>query len=434
MTPLKKIAKRALVVCMLAAAVAAGSAKEVTIGKLKYKVNTTDKIAKCTGLAEEATKNYNLTIPSTVTYNGVTLKVTTVEKEAFWFDSYLKKVTLSDNTETIGTRAFASCDKLSIVSLGKKLKIIGAEAFDHCGNTGTFTSVKLPSTVEIIRTHAFRDCRSLVSVEMGDKVEEIGDDAFWNCEALKSIVIPGSVKTVGEMAFASCDELYEVTFKEGNAGTVIGEKCFDNLKKLKLVNFYGPGVVEIKDSAFIGCSIEWLSLPASVKKIGGGAFCGNNLTLLLLNEGLEVIEELAFEGQYGDGLRTLTIPSTVTTIGQQAFYGIGEPSEVRCDAVVPPVCGADVFSYNVVNYSDLIVPSGTEQRYRGAAVWEDFQYINHNHLSSSVGQLPAEGATPDADGDLWFDLSGSPVESGALIPGIYIVRHADGSAEKRAVR
>lgn len=90
-----KVSLRVVAICIMALALPA-MAKEVTIGKLKYKVNTTDKIAKCTGLANEATKNYNLTILSTVEYDGVALKVTTVEKEVFWLDNYLKKVTLSD--------------------------------------------------------------------------------------------------------------------------------------------------------------------------------------------------------------------------------------------------------------------------------------------------------------------------------------------------
>ncbi|MDE5969096.1 MAG: hypothetical protein K2G64_08340, partial [Muribaculaceae bacterium] len=60
-----KSALRPAVLLLLAFVALTAGAKEVTIGKLRYKVNTTDKIAKCTGLAEEATKNYNLTIPST---------------------------------------------------------------------------------------------------------------------------------------------------------------------------------------------------------------------------------------------------------------------------------------------------------------------------------------------------------------------------------
>lgn len=401
------------------------AAKEVKIGKLKYKVNTTDKIAKCTGLAEEATQNYNLVIPSTVEYNGVTLKVTTVEKDAFWFDNYLKKVTLSDNTETIGSRAFASCDNLSIVSLGKKLKIIGAEAFAHCGNKGTFTSVTLPNTVEIIRDNAFMDCRYLVSVTFGNKIQSIGDNGFWNCEALTKVTLPGSLNSIGESAFACCDALQEVSFQQGNGNTVIGEKCFDNLKKLTILNFYGPGVAEIGDSAFIGCSIEWVSLPSSVHTIGGGAFCGNNITMLELPEGLKVIGELAFEGQYGPGLKAFNIPSTVTSIGEKAFYQVGSLETIYCKAVNPPTLGEDAFDYHAHNYGDLWVAPASLEKYINAPGWKEFKYINN--VETSVTEMDIPRIEPEEE---WYDLSGNRIDNESAAPGIYIIRH-NGKAEKR---
>lgn len=406
---------------MLVSMVASGAT--VTIGKLKYKVDTTAKTAKCVGLATEATKNYNLTIPSTVQYNGVTLKVTTVEKDAFWFDNYLKKVTLSDYTETIGSRAFSSCDNMSVVSLGKKLKIIGKEAFAHCGNNGTFTSVTLPSTVEIIREDAFTDCRSLVSVQMGDKVESIGPYAFCNCESLKSILLPGSLKSIGEKAFAGNEELYEVTFNYGNGNTVIGPECFTNNKKLTLLNFYGPGVKEICESAFIGCHIEMLYIPSSVETIGLGAFSGNNLTLLELSEGLKTISDYAFEGQYGNGLGKLTIPSTVTTIGKKAFFGIGIPATVTCNAVTPPACGEEAFNSNVRWYSKLYVPAASVGRYAQAAVWKDFRFTND-------GPTEVQEVNTDEDGEEeWYDLQGQRLEKESLGRGIYI-RRRNGKTEK----
>lgn len=416
---MKSLPRLLLGAALMLVTLVAAEAKEVTIGKLKYKVNTTEKIAKCTGLATEATKNYNLTIPSTVTYDGVTLKVTTVEKEAFWWDEYLKKVTLSDYTETIGTRAFANCENMSVVSLGKKLKIIGTEAFAHSGLNGTFTSVKFPSTLEIIRTDAFQDCRYLATVEFNDKLLEIGDYAFWNCEALKSVLLPGSLNRIGVSAFAECASLHEVTFKNGNGQTVIGEKCFDNVKSLKLVSFYGPGVAEIGPSAFIGCNIEWLALPTSVHTIGGGAFCGNNLTLLELPEGLKNIGELAFYDQYGPGLSILTIPSTVTFIGQKAFGLIGKPSEVRCTALVPPAAEPEAFSTNVLDFSNLVVPPSTVARYRGAAVWCDFRYLNNQDTLDGIETVTAPEES-DADDDDWFDLQGRRLPGRPTAPGVYI--------------
>ncbi|MDE5812101.1 MAG: leucine-rich repeat domain-containing protein [Muribaculaceae bacterium] len=426
----KKFSKAiaALVIMLIAALATTAEAKEVTIGKLKYKVNTTDKIAKCTGLAEEATKNYNLTIPSTVTYEGVTLKVTTVEKEAFTGDNYLKKVTLSDNTETIGSYAFFGCDNISIVSLGKKLKIIGAYAFAHSGNSGTFTSITFPSTLEIIRDNTFMDCRYLETVVFGNKLQSIGECAFWHCDRLKTLLLPGSLQSIGESAFAICDNLTEVTFQSGNGNCVIGEKCFDNLKSLTILNFQGPGVAEIGPSAFIGCRIQWLYLPSSVKKIGGGAFCGNDLTIIELSEGLERIEELAFCDQYSTGVKKIAIPSTVTYIGQKAFWNCGDPADISCAAVNPPVAGELVFDINVYDSVKLKVPQASVGKYRVAALWKEFRYINDTD-DNGVETVEMD-ADPQAGTEEWFNLQGNCVNPAVCPSGIYVVK-TGGKIEKR---
>lgn len=408
-------------------------AKEVTIGKLRYKVNTTDKIAKCCGLAEEATKNYNLTIPSTVVYDGVTLKVTTVEKEAFIWDTYLKKVTLSDYTETIGSKAFYCCENLSVVSLGKKLKIIGAEAFAHAGLNGTFTSITFPSTLEIIRDKAFEDCRYLATINFNDKLQSIGVAAFWGCESVKSLLLPGSLQTISSKAFESCGALTEVTFISGNGNTVIGEDSFDNNKALTILNFQGPGVAEIGAGAFCGCALQWIYIPPSVHTIGQGAFFSNQISILELSEGLKVIGEIAFHSQRGDGISALTIPSTVTSIGPKAFDHVGVPPIVKCNAVNPPAAGEEAFNDNVRAWSKLVVPAASLAKYRAAAVWKDFRYINdtdsHEVGVELVEMSPDEAAVVEH----WYDLHGNRVDPANCAPGIYIVSH-DGRFEKRILK
>lgn len=414
-----------IAVVAMALAPASAIAKEVTIGKLKYKVNTTDKIARCTGLATKATKNYNLTIPSTVTYNNVTLKVISVEKDAFWWDHYLKKVTLSDYTETIGQKAFADCINITEVNLGNKLKVIGPEAFRDAGLNGSWTHVDLPATVETIRDHAFADCRTLLTVTFGDKVKTIEASAFWNCVSLKTIVLPGSLQSIGENAFESCDALTKVTFRAGNGNTIIGAKCFNNLHNLSEVNFQGPGVAHIGASAFIGCRIQWLALPSSVVSVEEGAFCGNKLTLLELPEGLRTIGSYAFYGQAG--LTNLIIPSTVVSIGKMAFVSAGYIQYVRCDSPIPPAAAVDTFSEWTKENGTLYVPAASEGAYAAAQEWRDFRYVNDK--DSGVDEVMADADTDET----WYDLMGNKVNRAYLLPGVYVVRRGN-TTSKVAVR
>ena len=78
---------------------------------------------------------------------------------------------------------------------------------------------------------------------------------------------------------------------------------------------------KLGDYVFYGCSgLTSLTLPSSVTSIGRGAFYGCwKLTSLTIPSGVTSIGYSAFRGC--SGLTNLTIPSSVTEIGDKAFYG-----------------------------------------------------------------------------------------------------------------
>lgn len=411
-----------------------GIAKEVTVGKLKYKVNVTDKIARCTGLASPATKNYNLTIPSTINYGDAVLRVISVESDAFSGDYYLKNLTLSDYTETIGTMAFYSCSQLSSVSLGNSLKTIGKQAFQHGGTLGTFTTIKFPATLETIREEAFADCRYLTSVTLNRGLRTLERCAFWGCDGLKSITLPGSLRIIGDEAFVCCDHLEEVIFTSGDGNGKIGEKCFDNLKQLKRVSFLGPGIETIGRTAFLNCDIEWLSLPSSLRTVEFGAFYSNRLTSLVIPEGVVTIETYAFTAQKSGAVQHLILPSTLKTIGDYAFNGLssGLPADiptVTCHALVPPACGIEVFSQKTLDSAQLNVPVASLLQYRAAAVWKDFKWLQQ----AGIDDIDADNDDSTNPDYRYFNLHGLEIDKDNLTPGVYIRFRGDKS-EKIVIR
>lgn len=82
----------------------------------------------------------------------------------------------------------------------------------------------------------------------------------------------------------------------------------------------GYPVTEIEAFAFDECSMVSVTIPASVKRIGGGAFylC-EALETVTFSEGLETIEETAF----GDciSLTKAVLPSTVKSLCPEMFTG-----------------------------------------------------------------------------------------------------------------
>ena len=72
-------------------------------------------------------------------------------------------------------------------------------------------SLRLPSTVKVIRENAFAFCTPLIKIKLPDGLESIGSHAFYNCMYLQSLKLPRSVKSVGEQAFFNCRSMQTLT-------------------------------------------------------------------------------------------------------------------------------------------------------------------------------------------------------------------------------
>ena len=87
-------------------------------------------------------------------------------------------------------------------------------------------------------------------------------------------------------------------------------------------NIDGHPVTILNDNSFRNLGLNSVVLPSTLKHIYGfdtdGVFSGNNLTSIILPEGLETIGDCAF---VSNNLTEVTIPSSVTSIGGAAFAG-----------------------------------------------------------------------------------------------------------------
>lgn len=97
----------------------------------------------------------NISIPTTVTYNSVTYKVTAVTDHAFYELTSVTSVSLPYTITSIGSYAFADCTKITWMNLPSSLKTIGAGAFNGCIG---LTYITIPDGVESIGASAFYGC------------------------------------------------------------------------------------------------------------------------------------------------------------------------------------------------------------------------------------------------------------------------------------
>lgn len=97
-------------------------------GRLWYIVTS----SKTVRVKKAVKQNYaKITVPATVKYKGVTLKVTYIGAKAFAGCRKLQQVKIGNNVTTIGNYAFSGCVSLKTVDMGKQVKKIGRGAFKN---------------------------------------------------------------------------------------------------------------------------------------------------------------------------------------------------------------------------------------------------------------------------------------------------------------
>ena len=361
-----------------------------------------------------------LSIPASVSYQGVDYTVTAIGNSAFYRCRSLNEVTFPNTVKTIGEYSFYQCSSVS--------------------------SITLPNTMDSIYGHAFYKCSSLSELTLPSDINFIGDYAFAHCTAIQgNLVIPNTVTTLGESAFFHCSSLTGLTLS--NAITVIEDHLFTDCTNLAGALTIPEGVTSIGVEAFYGCSnITRVLLPSTLTYIHTGAFegCAAMTGTLSIPDAVTDIDEMAFNGchhltgiRLGNSLTRigyatfcgcrsivrLDIPANVTTIERFAFAecerltwitfpraltSLGDAvftqcyqlHGITCYATTPPDLGNLVFD-QVDTSLQVLVPCECVEAYRAHSDWGIFsnygevfgaslvvESINENQGTVEITQYP----------------------------------------------
>ncbi len=309
-------------------------------------------------------------------------KVTTIGREAFYKCSSLKSITIPDSVTTIVEYAFYDCSSLTSVTIPDSLIWIGGEgAFYGCSsltsvyisdisawcnisfadlssnplsngcnlylNNELVTDLTIPDSVTTVGWWAFSGCSSLTSVTIPDSVTTIGNSAFWGCDSLTSVTIPDSVTTIGDSAFWGCDSLTSVTIPD--SVTTIGDSAFFYCGSLQEFNgkFASEDgrylIIDGTLNSFAPAGLTEYTIPDSVTTIGDSAFWGcDSLTSVTIPDSVTTIGESAF--YYCRSLTSITIGNSVTSIGNSAFSSCSSLTSVTIPDSVTTI-GNSAFSW-----------------------------------------------------------------------------------------
>ncbi len=266
-------------------------------------------------------------------YGGMTNGEQNIGNDVFSNCKKLKKVTLGDKVEKLYAQTFAFCPALEEINIGNGLKTM-ARGTNYDGVFGGCPARK-KLTVGANNTYYKAVNNALVSAngkilylanaqaETPAGVTQIEEGAFEGLEvteitipdtvttlnaqifkdsAVESVTIGSGVSNISTLGlFYGCNALTSITVKSANTTYKSAGNC--------ILNATGNHVVA-------GCKTS--AIPSGVVSIGNRAFMGcKELTEIVLPSGVEKVGEYAFN--YCEGLKKVTLPASMKEFSNYAF-------------------------------------------------------------------------------------------------------------------
>jgi hypothetical protein len=320
-----------------------------------------------------------------------------------------EKVIVDECTKTIDYSAFADCNNLYEIEIPQGVVNIGEKAFarlDHLKN------IDIPDSVTNITTLAFYRCNGLVSVQVPGSVTAIKNGTFRECNNLKKVILNEGITGIEQYAFYDCELLEEISIP--GTVTTVGNSAFYRCKNLKNIEI-PEGVTKIDGSAFIFCSsLEQIKLPQSLVSIGSGAFdnctslisvelpdnaiissdtfkeCKNLSDIVIsdtnnnyiVKNGILYNKNMTRILCYPAGIKDteFSVPDTVKTIGDFAFYGTKALESINIPDSVTNI-GTDAFG-ECSGLKEVVIPDSVTSM--GEAVFYKCTSLEKVKLSVNI--------------------------------------------------
>lgn len=305
--------------------------------------------------------------------------VTTIGEGAFWSNTMLASLTLNPALQSLGSYAFSGASKLTSVTIPSAITTIDSDTFSSCTK---LSSVTLSSSTTKIKDGAFYQCPSLTSITLPATLTKIDSWAFgldnvrkplnitfqgtrsqwntivanaganWNKNRTVRVKFSNSMQTVnstgtiaaylsthtsnateypnmavtvnctdGTIDFLDSSNQYEITLNE-NAAALATSPVYTNNSNLIGLTLNAANS-NIPDSLFSGDSnLSFFDASATTDLVvGNSAFA--NLT----------------------NLATCLFPSSLTSIGSNAFYSCTSLSDANLSSSTPLSIGDNAFQY-----------------------------------------------------------------------------------------
>ncbi len=299
---------------------------------------------------------------------------------------------------TIERQAFFAAPLIGDLVIPEGVERIEGEAFMDCKMRGRLS---FPSTLKRVEGGAFAFNNFIGELRLPEGIEYLDPDyyfCFQGSDFEGFLYLPPSLTAISNMAFPKVTGTLVIP----PAITEIPGNCFQDIGCTQ-VEFH-DGVTTIGGAAFCGSQLSGeLVLPPNLKKIGGAAFAGTRITKIVFPESLRIMDNGGYsdEGIFANcaylmgtvelpkhvaripggcfrnctAITGLVIPEGVDIIDEIAFENCYSLNSIVCEDEDPPVVCANAFRGVPKDNFTIEVPKGCVEKYREAEGWKEFKRI-----------------------------------------------------------
>lgn len=289
--------------------------------------------------------------------------------------NYIREMCGSDSygNSTVGVLETLDISGCTIVSGGRSYyqsnrtsdNIVGNYMFYNCK---VLTTLSIPNNTTSLGDYAFADCERLSTISLSNSIKSFGVQSFRNNISLQRLSLPNELEIIGDMAFLGCTGLTEITIP--SSVTYIGSGITKECQNLARIVVEADNTqYDSSDGVLYNSALnELMAFPISYSE-----------SEYMVPNGVVKISSYAFEN--AKDLKSVSLPASLLSIGQDAFIGCVNLTNLQVQALNPPTCQNNCFDNISKTRCELQVPIGCRSYYWVAPVWSEFNKIVETDFS-----------------------------------------------------